>query len=157
MAEGVRMALHLARRLRTLGFAEGPGGREEARWLIETQSVGGFAALLGQLPLPRDTLEGRLQRQLVLFRERLDVPDPMGVLEEITAHHLLAGDLRLEDLLPAEELDACAAAFSAWAATQRPERVTWLGGEDDCGICRPAEPLESKYNSSSAHSRRRAG
>jgi hypothetical protein len=145
----MRMGFQLAKRLRAAGYCEGPGGREDERWLIETHPVGCFAALIRRLPLPRDTLEGRLQRQLALYQERLALPDPMDVLEEITAHHLLAGDLPLQGLYMPEELEALAGAYTAWAATLRPERVSWLGGEDDSWICLPAESLELKYRSGS--------
>jgi hypothetical protein len=145
----MRLGFALARRLRAAQFAEGPGGREAERWLMETHPAGSFAALLGRLPMPRDTLEGRLQRQLVLYRERLALPDPMDVMEEVTAFHLLAGDLRLDGLLGTEELEACAAAYTGWAASLRPDRVTWLGGDDDTWICLPFEPLEAKYVSGS--------
>jgi hypothetical protein len=143
----MRMGFTLVKRLRASGFSEGPGGREEARWLIETHPTGCFAALIRRLPLPRETLEGRLQRQLALYQERLAVPDPMDLLEEITAHHLLTGDLPLQGLYLPEELEALAAAYTAWAASLRPERVTWLGGDDDSWICLPADPLEAKYTS----------
>jgi hypothetical protein len=151
----MRLGFKLARRLREAAFLEGPGNRDAERWLVETHAIGSFAALLKKLPLPRETLEGRLQRQLVLFRERLMVADPMDVLEEVTAHHLLAGDLHLEGLLAPEELEACAAAYTAWAATLRPERVSWVGGEDDSWICLPADPLEAKYASGSPRTSRR--
>jgi hypothetical protein len=142
----MRMGFALGRQLRAVPFVEGPDGREADRWLIETHPVGSFAALLGKLPMPRETLEGRLQRQLVLFRERLALPDPMDALEEMTSFHLLAGDIRLEGLFATEELEAIAAAYTAWAATVRPERASWLGGEDGGWICLPSNPLAEKYS-----------
>jgi hypothetical protein len=151
----MRASFLLARRLAADGFVEGPGGREEDRWLIETHAAGCMAALLGKLPMPRDTLEGRLQRQLLLFRERLGLADPMSVLEEVTEHHLLAGELKLEGLLAPDELESCAAALTAWAATLRPERVSWLGGDDESWICLPANPLSSKYTSAARAPRRK--
>ena len=47
------------------------------------------SVLLGRLPYGRGTLEGRIQRQLALMRERVALPDPMDALEELTAHHIL--------------------------------------------------------------------
>ncbi len=59
-------------------------------WL-ETHPHAAFCALLGQLPLPKPTLEGRLQRQIVLYEQGMGIKDPMGFFEEITRHKLVAG------------------------------------------------------------------
>jgi hypothetical protein len=141
----MRAGFMLARELASRGFAEGASARESPRRLIEIQPTACFAALLGRLPLARDTLEGRLQRQLILLRERIALPDPMDALEEITAHHLLAGRVNLEGVCKPEELDAIAAALTAWKAWKTPEQVTWLGGERDGWLCLPAGEILDSY------------
>lgn len=136
-SSGVRAGLALGRELAARGFKEGADARGSARWLIETQPTACFAALLGHLPLGRGTLEGRLQRQLILLCEKVELPDPMEALEEITEHHLLAGHLTLDGLRKPEELDAIAAAYIAWRAWKSPDQVVWLGREVDGWICLP--------------------
>jgi hypothetical protein len=101
--------------------------------------------LLGRLPLARETLEGRIQRQLALLRERVALRDPMDALEELTAHHILSGRLALEGIRSPDELDALLAAFTAWRAFLYPENVTWLGNEADGWICLPGKDIPEKF------------
>ena len=141
----LRAVFHLVRLLAERGFAEGLTARESPRFLLETRPAACAAVLLGRLPFGRATLEGRIQRQLLLIRERVGLPDPMDRLEEMTAHHLLSGRLALGGILQPEELDALLAAFTAWRATSQPATVTWLGGDSDGSICLPAKELMEKY------------
>jgi hypothetical protein len=142
MRAGFRLAAELARR----GFAAGGQEREPPRAVLETHPTACAAVLLGRLPFGRETLEGRIQRQLALLREKVALPDPMEALEEITAHHLLSGRLSLEGVCRAEELDALLAAYAAWRSWSSPESAVWLGDEADGWICLPAKGLLEKYS-----------
>lgn len=141
----LRASWRLARDLRQRGFQEGGGGRHSPRLLIETRPAACAAALLGRIPFKRETLEGRIQRQLLLFREKVAVPDPMDSLEELTAHHLLSGRLALRGIRTPEELDALLAAYTAWRAACLPDSVTWLGRGRNGRICLPVKELLDKY------------
>ena len=100
--------------------------------------------LLGHLPTSKQLLEGRLQRQLVLYRAGVGVPDPMAALEELTAHHLLAGTLDLPGLLSHDALDALAAAYTACLASTTPEQVTPVGDPEEGQIVLPIAPADFK-------------
>jgi hypothetical protein len=141
----MRPVFQLARELSKRGFVEGAPARESPRFLLSTRPAACAAVLLGRLPFGRATLEGRIQRQLLLIREKVALPDPMDSLEEMTAHHLLSGRLSLRGILKREELDALLAAFTAWRAVCLPETVTWLGRDSDGWICLPAQQLLDKY------------
>ncbi len=141
----VRALFQLARELSGRAFLEGEAARESPRFLMEAPPAACAAVLLGRIPFPRTALEGRIQRQLLLTRERVSLPDPMEALEEMTAHHLLSGRLPLRGICAPEEVDALLAAFTAWRAFCQPETVTWLGRDADGWICLPAKPLLEKY------------
>lgn len=96
------------------------------RW-IETDSQKCFQALCDKDLLPRRTLEGRIQRDLILYDEGLQIKDPMEFFEEITRHKLMQGILPLETLHSSKELDALVAAYVAWRAIQRASLVTLTG------------------------------
>ena len=141
----MRAIFQLARELSKRGFTEGATARESPRFLLETRPAACAAVLLGRLPFGRATLEGRIQRQLLLIREKVALPDPMDSLEEMTAHHLLSGRLSLRGILKREELDALLTAFTAWRAVCLPETVTWLGRDSDGWVCLPVKQLLDKY------------
>jgi hypothetical protein len=96
------------------------------RWM-ETDSQKCFQALCDKDLLPRRTLEGRIQRELILYEEGLQIHDPMEFFEEITRHKLMQGILPIENLHSSKELDALVAAYIAWRAVQRASLVN-LGG-----------------------------
>jgi hypothetical protein len=134
----MRIGAGIARDLFQPGFVDSTeANRDNARLLLESHPLGCFTALLGRSPFGRNTLEGRLQRQLVLIRERVDLPDPLEAMEELTAHHLLAGRVPLSGLCLPCELDALAGAFTAWLAWHFPARVEWLGDGEKDRICLP--------------------
>jgi hypothetical protein len=142
----MRCGFGLARQLAARGFAEGKDACAEPRVLLESQPAACAAVLLGRLPYPRDALEGRIQRQLVLLRERVALTDPMDALEELTAHHILSGRMELKGILGAGELDALLAAFTAWRAHTHPDSVAWLGDDADGWMCLPVKELLEKYS-----------
>lgn len=119
-------AFEFYRRLEALGYQPESVEGAARRWL-ETQPAACFFQWAGSPPLPRSTLEGRLQRQLILVEEGLQLRDPMDFFEELTRHKLLKGILPLEQLYSSEQLDALAAAGLAWRAATRPAEILRLG------------------------------
>jgi len=86
-----------------------------------------FLAFCGNELFARRTLEGRIQRALILYDEGLQIPDPMDFFEEITRHKLLSGILPLENILTTKELESLVAAYMAWMSVHRPNQVTSNG------------------------------
>jgi predicted nuclease with RNAse H fold len=116
------------------------------RTMLEVHPHACFTVLLGRRPFLKSTLEGRLQRQLVLFLQGLDIPNPMHALEEITRHHLLSGQLPLQGLLSHDELDALAAAFTAYLVGTKPALTCQVGDPGEGLITLPAPKLEAFYH-----------
>jgi predicted RNase H-like nuclease len=96
-------------------------------------------------PLPQANAGGRLQRRLVLYLQGLDLMNPLQVLEEITRHHLLTGQLPRGGLHDHDELDALAAAFTAHQVGTKPERVSQMGDREEGLITLPSTDLKDFY------------
>lgn len=122
----VQSGFALYEQLRALSFQAYPADNAPLRYL-ETQSEAAFASLLGVVPLEFGTLESRLQRQLVLYLNDMALPDPLDFFEEVTRHGLLQGNLPVKDIHSADELNALAAAFTAWLADCQPARLKSTG------------------------------
>ncbi|MBN1451372.1 MAG: DUF429 domain-containing protein [Anaerolineales bacterium] len=134
----------LYRKLSKMGFK--PIGTDGAthQWL-ETHPHACFCVLLEQIPFPKPTLEGRLQRQLKLYDKGLRIADPMVFFEEITRFKLLRGILPTDVLYSPDQLDVLAAAYTAWLAASQPEEVTLVGDKDEGQMVLPASALKEKY------------
>jgi hypothetical protein len=91
--------------------------------LIETNAQEYFRALIRKSLLPRRTLEGRVQRGLILFEQGLRITDPMDFFEELTSYHILDGVFPNELLNSSSELDALASAHVAWLVVNEPGRT----------------------------------
>ena len=133
------------RKLDGLGFKPYPFENATHQWL-ETHPHAAYSALLGKLPLPKPTLEGRLQRQLVLYEQDMGIKDPMEFFEEITRHRLLKGVLPVEFIYTAEELDALVAAFTAYLAASQSGEVVWIGNKQEGQIVLPVSELKEAYS-----------
>ena len=140
----VQTGFDFYRRIITLGFQPAPVPEASYQWL-ETHPHACYSTLLGQNPLPRTTLEGRLQRQLTLYEQGLIIRDPMDFFEELTRHKLLKGTLPLELVYSAEELDSIAAAYVAFVAGRHPDRVLKIGDPEEGQITLPVTQLKPKY------------
>lgn len=140
----VRMGFTLYKRLEQMGYCPYPGDSANLQWL-EVYPHAAYCALLGITPFPKYTLEGRIQRQLVLDTVDVHVPDAMRLFEEITRHRLLQGVLPLDDLYSTAELDALVAAFTAWQAANHPKEITLLGHIEEGQIILPTQELKRKY------------
>jgi len=141
----VQMGFNLFQGLKRLGYVAYPGGEESTHQFLEIYPHGAYTALLGLIPFPKHTLEGRIQRQLVLYLNQIHVQNPMQIFEEITRHRILQGVLPLEGLHSHPELDAMVAAFTAWLAATKPETITLVGRAEEGQIALPAAELKAHY------------
>jgi predicted nuclease with RNAse H fold len=128
-----------------MGFRLYPAENSPLQWL-ETHPHAAFCTMLGKLPLPKPTLEGRLQRQLALYEQSMGIKDPMNFFEEITRHRLLRGVLPVEFIYTPEELDALVAAFTAYTAASQPGKVTRVGNLQEGQIVLPVPALKEAYS-----------
>jgi len=140
----VQLGFSLYKRLQKTGFKPHPQEDADRVWL-ETHPHACFCALLGQVPLPKPTLEGRLQRQVILYEAELGIKDPMDFFEEVTRHRLRIGILPMDLVYQPEQLDALAAAYTAWLASKRPAETTRLGAKEEGFVVLPVGELKTKY------------
>ncbi len=141
---GVRAGFAFYKKLSKLGFESYPGDDAPHQWL-ETNSYACFCVLLGIRPLSKLTLEGRLQRELLLYELGLRIHDPMVFFEEITRHKLMNGLLPFELVHSSAQLDAMVAAYTAWQVMQKPAEVIRLGHRLEGFITLPVSALKEKY------------
>jgi len=140
----MRIGFKLYRRLESMGSYDYPSPGKTPQ-IMETYPHAVYTVLLGLSPYPKTSLEGRLQRQLILHNQGLDIPDPMRIFEEITRFRILKGTLDLEGLYSPPMLDALASAYTAWMAAVNPDKVTVLGHPDEGKIVLPVPNLNPKY------------
>jgi hypothetical protein len=142
--EWVQVGFALYKKVSKLGFKAYPDEGEPYQWL-ETHPHACFTVLLGHCPLPKPTLEGRLQRELILFEHGLRIRDPMNFFEEITRHKLMNGILPLELVYYPGQLDAMVAAFTAWLSVNKPSELARIGNKQEGYITLPSSALKEKY------------
>lgn len=140
----MQIGFMLFHRLEELGYKDYPAEGSQ-RQMIEVYPHACYTVLIGKAPFPKHSLEGRLQRQLVLFEHNINVPDPMRFFEEITRHRLLKGILPDEDIYSPGELDALIAAYTAWMTSTQPDQVTCLGDPEEGQIILPVKELKTRY------------
>ena len=140
----MRQSFQLFRRLGEMGYRDfSPDAAD--RCLLEIYPHACYSALLGRLPFSKNSLEGRIQRQLILVEQELDIADPMGFFEEITRHRILKGMLPYEILCTPGELDALIAAYTAWFAAHYPTQITQLGDPSEGQVTLPISALKNAY------------
>lgn len=140
----IKAGVSLYKRLEKMGVHSYPFDGDSSQWL-ETNAHACFCVLLGQAPMLRRSLEGRIQRQIALYDAGLQIPEPMDFFEELTRHRLLMGQLPMEKVHTPDELDALAVAYTAWMAGRRPNEITRLGMNDDGFMILPTGELKEKY------------
>jgi len=140
----MQMGFHLYQRLEKMGFYPYPSPEYAMQWL-EVYPYASFSTLLGHVPLPKHTLEGRLQRQLLLCQLKINLPDPMDFVKGLTPQHLLQGNLPQKQLYPQGELDALVAAYTAWHAANHPDQTTTLGDASEGQLVLPVAELKRRY------------
>jgi hypothetical protein len=122
---GADIHLDFKRRLKPASFTQFSKG-EGARTWIDASAQDWFRAFRPKL-FPKRTLEGRIQRALILYEEGVQIPDPMDFFEEITRHKLLQGLLPDDIINSLKQLDALIAAYVAWLSVHRPHRAETRG------------------------------
>ncbi|HPH96668.1 MAG TPA: DUF429 domain-containing protein [Anaerolineaceae bacterium] len=132
----VKLGLQVYAALDGLGFTAYPS-EDKPRQSLEVYAQGAYAVLLGLAPFQRGTLEGRLQRQLILSEQRVRVTDPMNFFEEITRHRLRQGILPLKGIYTNGELDALMAAYMAYMAALHPSKMELVGLVEDGQVVMP--------------------
>jgi hypothetical protein len=134
----------LYKRLEELGFKDYPAGDQKMQ-VLEVYPHAAYTTLLKKIPFLKKTLEGRLQRQLLLHSLSVQVPDPMRIFEEITRYKIMQGEIPLEGLYSVEELEALIAAYLAWKAAKHPGEISLLGKRIEGEIVIPVSELKPKY------------
>jgi len=127
-----------------MGFKLYPTENASHQWL-ETHPHAAYCTLLGKLPLPKPTLEGRLQRQLILYEQGMGIKDPMEFFEEITRHKLLRGVLPMEFIYASQELDTLMAAYVAYCTVSHPQDMILIGDKQEGQIALPVGELKERY------------
>jgi hypothetical protein len=140
----MKMGFSLYQRLERMGYQPYPAQESSLQWL-EVYPHASFCCLLGRVPLPKNSLEGRIQRQLVLHQQKIDVPDPVDMFKGITSQRLLQGAWPMERLYSQGELDALVAAYTAWQAATHPEQTTSLGDASEGVVILPVAELKRRY------------
>jgi len=132
----MKRGFNLYQRLLDFGYAPFPN-ESGPRHSLETLGDGFYWRLLEKKkPLP-PSLEGRLQRQLILYDRQLPVTDAMDFFLEVTRFKLMHGDLPDENIHTIEELNALAAAYIAWQASFEPEEIELVGDPAEGQIALP--------------------
>ena len=143
----MRRGFTLYESLVAIGYCDYPSGSQPLQ-VMEVFTHATFTLLSGDPPLPRNTLEGRLQRQLLLNDKDVGVPDPMRFFEEVTRYKLHRGILPLGEIRLPAELDALAAAYTGWLAIKQPERIMLYGDEREGQVVVPVGLMMPKVQSS---------
>lgn len=137
----MKLGFHLFEELDKLDYELYPNLTAEKQF-FESQGEAAFWNLLGHAPLKEGTLEGRLQRQVILSLAGLPVPDAMRFFEEITRHRLLNNQLPLDQVYSTSELNALIAAYTAFLSGTHPDKVIHIGAEEEGIIYLPDNPIE---------------
>jgi len=142
----MQKGFQLYRQLQKMGFQPFPTENAPYQYL-ETYPHAAFTILLGHHPLPKQSLEGRLQRQLLLYERNVHLPDPMRFFEEITRYKVLHGNFPTDLVLIPNELDAAIAAYCAWLAKHNPSSVSLIGHPEEGQILIPTKEMKPRYES----------
>lgn len=132
----LQRALRFSSELAAIGFQRWPAPGVE-RQLMEIHPDSAYAELLGTKLQSQKTIEGRIQRQLILQEEHLNVRDPMIFFEEITRHKMLTGQMPDGIIYTPSQLNALVAAYTAWSAYSNPTTITMLGDVNEGRIIFP--------------------
>lgn len=141
-ASWMQQSWRLYDELRELGFVAFPD--TGPRRMFETYPHAAFTGLIKKRPYPKNTFEGRMQRQLILQDIGVQVRDAMDVFEEMTRHRILTGELNYAGLYTDDELDALVAAYAACIFNLEPHNVTAVGDPSEGQILIPIPVQELK-------------
>ncbi|MCE9646822.1 MAG: DUF429 domain-containing protein [Chloroflexi bacterium] len=140
----MQVGFGLYRKLAEMGYKKFPDANA-AHVYIETHPHACFSMLAGCLPQAKPSLEGRLQRQLLLYERGVRIKDPMDFFEEITRYKMTQGKWPMDLLYPPEHLDALAAAYTAWLAVNKPDEILMIGDAKEGKMVLPGRELKEKY------------
>jgi hypothetical protein len=140
----MQVGFKLYARLEKIGYEDFKSGNSEHQ-MTEVYPHASYTSLLGIIPFAKHSIEGRLQRQLILYENGINLPDPMRFFEEITQHRLLCGILPDEDLSSPSDLDALIGSFTAWMAVNKPGKTCLIGETEEGQILLPTPMLKGKY------------
>lgn len=132
----MRLGFEIYQKLGEMGYQAYPNEGAARQWL-EGHAEASFQVLLERVPFESSSVEGRLQRQLILQGLELPVTDPMIYFEEVTRHKLLHGILPLEKIHSPSELNALLLAYLAWLAVNRPQEVVCVGDPQEGQVYTP--------------------
>lgn len=113
--------------------------------IINVNAYSSLCCLLGHAPLPKTSIEGKIQRQLVLLELGINLIDPMIYFEELTRYKLLRGVLPQKIILPLSELNTLLCAFTVWKKTVEPDNSIQIGNPPDSSIVLPVSELQERY------------
>lgn len=140
----VQEGFALYRKLGKMGFQKFPE-KDAAYQFFETHPHACYSVLAGKAPLAKPSLEGRLQRQLILYENGLRIKDPMDFFEEITRYKVVKGIWPIDLLYLPEQLDALVAAYTAWVAVHKADHISMIGDAKEGMIVLPEKELKEKY------------
>jgi hypothetical protein len=146
----MRRGFNLFEMLAAMGYRDYPSESQPLQ-IMEVFTQATFTLLSGEPPLPRNSLEGRLQRQLLLNDKDVDVPDPMRFFEEVTRYKLRNGILPMGEICLPAELDALAAAYTAWLSTTNPHCIMLYGDEREGQVVIPVGLMMPKNKPNIPH------
>lgn len=140
----IQLGFNLYQRLEKMGFRRYPDS-DSAYQILETHPHACFCVLAGCTPLSKPSLEGRIQRQLLLYDHGIRLKDAMDFFEEITRYKLTKGIWPMDLLYLPEQLDALVAAYTAWCVANKPGAVVAIGEATEGLIVLPIAELKEKY------------
>ncbi len=140
----IQAGFAMYRKLEKIGFKKYPS-ENAPHQLLESQPHASFCVMAGAVPQSKPSLEGKIQRQLLLFEAGIRIKDPMDFFEEITRHKMIKGNWPLDLLYLPEQLDAMVAAYTAWLSIHKPENITTLGDPTEGLVFLPEKYLKEKY------------
>lgn len=140
----IRAGFSLYRKLSKIGFEKYPADGASYQ-MFETHSHACYCVLAEGIPQSRQSLEGKIQRQLLLYERGLQIKDPMEFFEEITRFKMMRGVWPHELLYHPRQLDALVAAYTAWVSMNKPAAVSFVGDEKEGRIVLPERNLKGKY------------
>jgi predicted nuclease with RNAse H fold len=144
-AAWIQLGFNLYRKLEKAGFKKFPQEESASHQFLETHPHACFSVMAGSVPLLASSLEGKLQRQLLLYERGVRIKDPMDFFEEITRHKIMKGILPLDLLYQPERLNALAAAYTSWLAVHKPGQIVFIGDTREGQIVLPVAELKEKY------------
>jgi hypothetical protein len=136
----MRAGFNLYESLGNLEYKPFPSDASTRQWM-ESQADTFYYAVLGIIPFEAKSIEGRIQRQLVLYDRQLPVSDPMSFFEEVTRYRLLHSILPAEKIFSPQELNALAMAYAGWLAINKAQGITRLGAPEEGQISVPILPV----------------